>query len=97
MKTEQELEDEIEEFQQKANDILEAFLESLHPVYTIDIRDIGVEDENYSLKEDVGFSFIYTDRGGTLGRRMIDRLYKVEHAKYPDEMLDIESHLFREP
>lgn len=87
---------EIEIFEEKANEILERFLESLHDDdYTIDISN---EDENSEFGTHIaeGFTFVYTKEGARLASEMIRRLYKIGNIKFPKNDIQIESHLFRE-
>lgn len=86
--------DEFEAFQEKANEIYEAFLEGMQddPKYTRPVDDDDPADAE-------GAAFMYTDRAMTLIERLHDRLSKLCARKFGEDKafdLDISSHLYRE-
>lgn len=86
----------IDEFEDKATQILESFLESLDgEEYKIDLSK-EEEGSEYDTHIAEGFTFVYTAKGSRLARRMIDRLYKIASIKFPNQYIDIHSHLYRE-
>lgn len=90
-------EESIEYFQEKANSILDSFLESMDSSeYRIKITK---EDEHseYATAFYSGFTFVWTRKGQKLALRMIDRLNKLAFNKFPGEYIDIHSHLYQEP
>jgi hypothetical protein len=79
------------DFNEAATMIFEEFLETFTKENGL-LRDVNEEDT-----EGEYFSFMYTDRGGTLARRMLDRLCRVG-GKYFDELdIEISTYLFVEP
>lgn len=83
----------VDEFNEKATEIFEDFLESLP------VKDISNEDENgeWGTHLSEGFTFIYPQRSSTLARRMLDRLYKVGNKYFPNSNdIDISTYLWRE-
>lgn len=85
----------IEEAEEKANEILERFLESLRNGYTIDLSN-ETEDSEYGIHIAAGFTFVYTTRGSVLARRMIERLEKCVSKMFLNQGFEIRSHLFQE-
>jgi hypothetical protein len=84
---------DLDEFQERATEIFEDFLESLPTI------DLSGEDENseYGTFITEGFQFIYTQISSRLARRMLDRLHKVGAKYFPNEkFIEIKTYLWRE-
>jgi hypothetical protein len=89
--------DELEAFEEKANDLLERFLESMQGDLKY-LTPVDKDHEDYSMAEEEGWAFVYTQKGDRLATRMIDRLCKLADKKFGASAIDItiESHLYRE-
>jgi hypothetical protein len=84
---------DLQEFESRAIEIFEAFLESLPTI------DLSKEDENseYGTFISEGFTFIYPQQSSRLARRMLNRLLKVGGKYFPNEKhIEIETYLWRE-
>lgn len=93
----QQLEQEIETFNENANEVFEAFLESMtgDPRFT----RLPEEDEKWMAEEE-GWQWIYTDRATGLIETMRDRLYALATKKFGEsaviDYITIESPYYRE-
>jgi hypothetical protein len=86
-----------EEWQEKALEILECFLEGMQNdrKFTTPVEEI--DDEDITPAE--GWSYVYTNRGQTLAIRMIDRLNKMAERRWGFDIafgFDISSQLYQE-
>jgi len=84
---------ELELFDEKANGIFEAFLESMQGDINY-VRPIEKNDE--CINEN--WSYIYTDKGQRLILRMLDRLCRLAENKFGADAIDINisSYLYQE-
>lgn len=88
---------EFELFEEKAQEIFEAFLESM----STDERYIREpEEDEISMCESEGFAKLWVDIVGKWVDSFYSRIYKIAVAKFGKAQakeLDISSHLYREP
>lgn len=84
---------EMEFFDEKANGIFEAFLESMQGDITF-VRPIEKDDE--CVNEN--WAFVYTYRGQKLATRMLDKLSHLAEKKFGAYAIDIDisSYLYQE-
>lgn len=84
---------DIQEFEEMANEVFHEFLESMQG----DNRFLKPDTEGYyNISTDKDVAFVYTLRGQRLAERMLKRLYKLGNRIFPDEYLNIESYLFQD-
>lgn len=87
-------EEEIEAFEEKANEIFEAFLESMKD----DPKYIRPYDSDEDPSEGQDCQWMWSDRAMRLIDHIQSRLYKLAEKKFGAWVIDItiESHLYRE-
>ena len=90
--------DNAEDWEEKAVEILERFLEGMQDdrQFTIPVDALTENDDSYYPDN---WSYVYTTRGQKLATRMIGRLNKIAERRFGFDIafgFDISSHLYQE-
>lgn len=83
--------EDVDDFNEYASQLFENYLEN----FTLEnglIREVTEDDGG----DTESLSFIYTNRGYRLADKMRSLLYKVGNAHFPNDDIEIETHLFME-